>query len=234
MEICIRLRGKGFCKEGFARSGRTVEQHAFRGFNAQALEYLRMAKRKFYHLSHFPDFVPETANILIRNPRDGRKLFCRLLAYLYSRAVADYDRIHDGFYRDHHEVHAPSHNIKFNGISPCDDPSFQVVGKVCLTSLDLQGLRGCEQDFFGRACLDLPYLYPVIDTDAGISPYSAVNTHQSRAAVLRITRPYQRCCPFRSFDAYDIACLQTEFVGNFRVDACNSPARIIGFCFSDF
>src|SRR3990167_4597356 len=181
-----------------------MKQHALWSLYSQAFKYLRMAQRKLNHFSYFPDFVPESSYIFIRDPGDSWQFFCRLIADFYRCTVTYNNRVNNRFYRDDDKVNPSTHDIQFYYISPGYDSAFQIMGKICLTPLDLKGLSGCEQDFFGLGGLNLSYMYPVINTYSGIASHCPVYANDSGIAVLRIAWPDYCGSPFCTFNAYNI------------------------------
>src|SRR5208337_2720940 len=64
-EMEFDLAGDGPGNQGFARSGRAIEEHALGDFDPQSFKNLGIVQGKFHHLPHQPEFFVQAADVFI-------------------------------------------------------------------------------------------------------------------------------------------------------------------------
>ena len=133
-----------------------MKQDSLRGFDAESFEQFRMPQGELDHLPDFLDNRPKASNVLVRDPRDRSRCFLHLFADSDLRLVCDDDCFGGRSRARDDKVDLATHHAYRHIVSSCQDPAFQDLAEIFLSSYDPERFSWRQGYALSDLCLDLP------------------------------------------------------------------------------
>ena len=234
MEVRIRLGCDRLGEERLARPGGTVQEHAFRRFDAEPFKQLRVTEGKLDHLADLADLAPEAADVLVIDLRDLRLfLFDRLLGNLDLRLRLDEDCVRPGRERRDDEIELAAHDAHADHVAAGDRAALQDLRHVLLAAHDPNRLGRGERHLLRGPGERLAQADLVVDAHARVPALHPVHPDDPAVRVLGVSAADPRGGRLRALDEDDVPFLQVEDLHDLGVDAHDPAARVGGLRLGD-
>src|SRR2546422_1480320 len=103
-----------------------------------------MSQGELDHLPDFLDYGPEASNVLVRDPWDRSGSFFHLFANGDLCLVCDDDCFRGWSRARDDKVDLATHHAYRHIVSPCQDPAFQDLAEILLSSYDPERFSRCQ------------------------------------------------------------------------------------------
>src|SRR5712692_7429746 len=112
-----------------------------------------MPQGELDHLANLLYDRPKAPNVLVCDPRNRSRGFLHLFADSDLCLVCDDDRFRSRSSARDHEVDLATHYAYRHIVSPCQDPSFQDLAEIFLSSYDPEWFSWCQGYALSDLCL---------------------------------------------------------------------------------
>ncbi|KAF5034406.1 hypothetical protein DSECCO2_596440 [anaerobic digester metagenome] len=225
----IHLVCHRFCDQRLPRSRRTVEQDAFRGFDAEALEEFGVPERELDHLADKLQFAVQAADIFVVDI--ARHLALPLFGLVRGFFELDLGVLRDDgdAFRCHFsddERERVSEYVDPDVLPFRDRPAAEEPSQVLLAAHEADGLGRLDGHFLCVSGLGLPDPDLVVDPGSDVAPGAAVDAQDRLAGILREARPYECRRLLAPLDLDDVAADEAEHLHGVDAQSGDPPAGV--------